>query len=42
MATWETWNTAYNSHVSPVLDGAEPTVANLIAGLQAAIAELEA
>ena len=41
MATWETWNTAYNSHVSPVLDGAEPTVANLIAGLQAAIAELE-
>ena len=41
MATWETWNTAYNSHVSPVLDGTEPTVANLIAGLQAAIAELE-
>jgi hypothetical protein len=41
MATWETWNTAYNSHVSPVLDGAEPTFANLIAGLQAAIAELE-
>jgi hypothetical protein len=42
MATWETWNSAYNANVSTVLDGEAPTVANLIAGLQAAIAELEA
>jgi uncharacterized protein (DUF433 family) len=42
MATWEAWNSAYNANVSTVLDGEAPTVANLIAGLQAAIAELEA
>ena len=41
MTTWQAWQDVYNAHVSPVLDGAEPTVANLIAGLQAAIAELE-
>jgi hypothetical protein len=42
MATWEAWNSAYNANVSTVLDGEAPTVSNLIAGLQAAIAELEA
>jgi len=32
----------YNAHVSPVLDGVDPSLANLIAGLQAALTELEA
>ena len=41
MTTWQAWQDAYNAHVSPVLDGTEPTVGNLIAGLQAALTELE-
>ena len=41
-ATTAAWNSAYNSHIAPVLDSEAPTEADLIAGVQAALAQLEA
>ena len=41
-ATTATWNSAYNAHIAPVLDSEAPTEADLIAGVQAALAQLEA
>jgi hypothetical protein len=40
MELWQTWQALYNTHVSPVLDGTDPTVANLDAGIVAALAAL--
>jgi hypothetical protein len=40
MELWQTWQDAYNANISPVLDGTEPTVANLDAGIVAALAAL--
>ena len=36
----QTWQDVYNQNISPVLDGTEPTVANLDAGIVAALAAL--
>ena len=36
----QTWQDVYNQNISPVLDGTEPTVANLDAGIAAALAAL--
>ena len=41
-ATVDVWYAAYNEHISPVLDAEAPTEADLIAGVQAALASLEA
>ena len=41
-ATEAAWNSAYNAHIAPVLDSEAPTEADLIAGVQAALAQLEA
>ena len=41
MVTWQAWQDAYNANVSPVLDGADPSLANLIGGVTAALAALE-
>jgi hypothetical protein len=41
-ATTATWISAYNAHIAPVLDSEAPTEADLIAGVQAALAQLEA
>ena len=38
----DAWYSAYNAHISPVLDSAAPTEADLIAGVQAALSQLEA
>ena len=40
MELWQTWQDIYNQNISPVLDGTEPTVANLDAGIVAALAAL--
>ena len=40
MELWQTWQDLYNANISPVLDGTEPTVANLDAGIVAALAAL--
>ena len=40
MTLWQTWQDIYNQNISPVLDGTEPTVANLDAGIVAALAAL--
>jgi hypothetical protein len=40
MELWQTWQDVYNQNISPVLDGTEPTVANLDAGIVAALAAL--
>ena len=40
--TTATWISAYNNHIAPVLDSEAPTEADLIAGVQAALAQLEA
>ena len=40
MELWQTWQDVYNANISPVLDGTEPTVANLDAGIVAALAAL--
>ena len=40
MALWQVWQDIYNPNISPVLDGTEPTVANLDAGIAAALAAL--
>ena len=40
MELWQTWQDIYNQNISPVLDGTEPTVANLDAGIAAALAAL--
>jgi hypothetical protein len=40
MELWQTWQDVYNGNISPVLDGTEPTVANLDAGIVAALAAL--
>ena len=41
-ATEQAWMSAYNAHIAPVLDSEAPTEADLIAGVQAALASLEA
>ena len=41
-ATMAVWASAYNTHISPVLDAEAPTEADLIAGVQAALSQLEA
>jgi hypothetical protein len=40
MELWQTWQDIYNGNISPVLDGTEPTAANLDAGIVAALAAL--
>jgi hypothetical protein len=40
MELWQTWQDVYNANIAPVLDGTEPTVANLDAGIAAALAAL--
>ena len=40
MELWQTWQDVYNQNISPVLDGTEPTVANLDVGIVAALAAL--
>jgi hypothetical protein len=40
MELWQTWQDVYNANISPVLDGTTPTVANLDAGIAAALAAL--
>ena len=40
MELWQTWQDIYNTNISPVLDGTEPTVANLDAGIVAALVAL--
>lgn len=40
-ATRTTWQTVFNTHISSVLDGNSPTLANLIAGVEAALAVLQ-
>ena len=40
MELWQTWQDVYNQNIAPVLDGTEPTVANLDAGIVAALAAL--
>ena len=40
MELWQTWQDVYNANISPVLDGTTPTVANLDAGIVAALAAL--
>ena len=40
MELWQTWQDIYNQNISPVLDGTTPTVANLDAGIAAALAAL--
>jgi hypothetical protein len=40
MELWQTWQDVYNANISPVLDGTEPTVANLDAGIVAGLAAL--
>ena len=42
LAVSDAWYAAYNSHISPVLDSEAPTTADLVAGVQAALAQLEA
>jgi len=42
MAVMGVWHAAYNEHISPVLDAEAPTEADLVAGVQAALASLEA
>ena len=40
MTLWQTWQDLYNAHIATVLDGSEPPVANLDAGIGAALAAL--
>jgi hypothetical protein len=42
MELWQTWQDVYNANISPVLDGTEPTVANLLAGARLLVTDLEA
>jgi hypothetical protein len=42
MELWQTWQDVYNQNISPVLDGTEPTVANLLAGARLLVIDLEA
>jgi len=42
MELWQAWQALYNTHVSPVLDGTDPTVANLLAGARLLVIDLEA
>jgi hypothetical protein len=42
MELWQTWQDIYNQNISPVLDGTEPTVANLLAGARLLVTNLEA
>jgi hypothetical protein len=41
MELWQTWQDVYNQNISPVLDGTEPTVANLLAGARLLVTDLE-